>query len=172
MCAYSLSLEPAVTSILNKIDAARLHQAAPLEAAPPRVAVIDPEVSPSMSSRSEDYALICDCETASLVSRGGSIDWLCWPRFDTGARFAALLGEANNGRWSVAPAAGLEASVRVRRRYRGNTLISARVAEFVDLFEKGAPVPLRARLRKPGATRLFKKERGMQLDRKSTRLNS
>src|SRR3546814_9551393 len=55
------------------------------------------------------------------------------------------------------------ASVGVRRRYRGNTLISARVAEFVDLFEKGAPVPLRARLRKPGATRLFKKERGMQL---------
>ncbi len=67
----------------------------------------------------EDYALIGDCETAALVARNGSIDWLCWPRFDSGACFAALLGSAENGHWQVAP---VEASA-VRRRYRPGTLI-------------------------------------------------
>src|ERR1700754_5112798 len=78
-----------------------------------------------MSSRIDDYALIGDCETAALVSKNGSIDWLCWPRFDSGACFAALLGDANNGRWQIAPAAaaGAAADARVRRRYRRNTLI-------------------------------------------------
>jgi len=77
-----------------------------------------------MSSRIEDYALIGDCETAALVSKEGSIDWLCWPRFDSGACFAALLGDANNGHWRIAPvAAGADAIARVRRRYRPATLI-------------------------------------------------
>jgi GH15 family glucan-1,4-alpha-glucosidase len=77
-----------------------------------------------MSSRIEDYALIGDCETAALVSKDGSVDWLCWPRFDSGACFAALLGDANNGRWRIAPAAAeMDANLRVRRRYRHDTLI-------------------------------------------------
>ena len=71
-----------------------------------------------MPSRIEDYALIGDCETAALVSKDGSIDWLCWPRFDSAACFAALLGNADNGRWQIAPAAEREANVRIERRYR------------------------------------------------------
>lgn len=68
----------------------------------------------------EDYALIGDCETAALVSRGGSIDWLCWPRFDSGACFSALLGGPEHGRWRIAP---VDPAPRIRRRYRGDTLI-------------------------------------------------
>lgn len=70
--------------------------------------------------RIEDYALIGDCETAALVGLDGSIDWLCWPRFDSDACFAALLGDERNGRWLIGPA---EAQYRASRRYRGDTLI-------------------------------------------------
>jgi GH15 family glucan-1,4-alpha-glucosidase len=73
-----------------------------------------------MSSRIEDYAVIADTQTAALVSRDGSIDWLCLPRFDSGACFAALLGDQGNGHWRLAPAGGVK---QVRRRYRGDTLI-------------------------------------------------
>ena len=59
-----------------------------------------------MSCRIEDYGLIGDCETAALVGRDGSIDWLCWPAFDSDACFAALLGTRKNGRWRIAPAGG------------------------------------------------------------------
>src|SRR6185295_9941753 len=78
-----------------------------------------------MANRIEDYALIGDCETAALISRNGSIDWLCWPRFDSAACFAALLGDANNGRWQIAPAeaSASSRSVRVQRRYLTDTLI-------------------------------------------------
>jgi GH15 family glucan-1,4-alpha-glucosidase len=68
----------------------------------------------------EDYALIGDCHTAALVGRDGSIDWLCLPRFDSGACFAALLGEPGHGRWLVAPAGPV---CSVTRRYRDGTLI-------------------------------------------------
>jgi GH15 family glucan-1,4-alpha-glucosidase len=57
-----------------------------------------------MALRIEDYALIGDCETAALVGLDGSIDWLCWPRFDSDAVFAALLGSPENGRWQIRPA--------------------------------------------------------------------
>ena len=55
-------------------------------------------------ARIEDYGLIGDLQTAALVGRDGSIDWLCFPRFDSGACFAALLGDAEHGRWMLAPA--------------------------------------------------------------------
>src|SRR6266404_2430328 len=73
-----------------------------------------------MALRIEDYALIGDCKAAALVGRDGSIDWLCWPRFDAAACFAALLGDAENGRWLIAPIAPV---TRVTRRYRPGTLI-------------------------------------------------
>ncbi len=73
-----------------------------------------------MAGRIEDYGLIGDCETAALVCRNGSIDWLCWPRFDSDACFAALLGKPEHGRWLLAPAGPVLIS---SRRYRGDTLI-------------------------------------------------
>ncbi|MGZ3348925.1 MAG: trehalase-like domain-containing protein, partial [Xanthobacteraceae bacterium] len=68
----------------------------------------------------EDYALIGDCQAAALVGRNGSIDWLCWPRFDSDACFAALLGSEEHGHWRIAPR---DPEARVTRRYRGDTLI-------------------------------------------------
>ncbi len=73
-----------------------------------------------MTTRIEDYALIGDCETAALISRNGSMDWLCWPRFDSSACFAGLLGGPESGRWSLGPC---DESARVRRRYRGDSMI-------------------------------------------------
>ncbi len=73
-----------------------------------------------MSCRIEDYGLIGDCQTAALVGRDGSIDWLCWPAFDCDACFAALLGTHRNGRWQIAPA---EDVIKSSRRYWDHTLI-------------------------------------------------
>ncbi len=81
-----------------------------------------------MSGPIEDYALIGDCKSAALVGRDGSIDWLCWPRFDSEACFAALLGSRDHGRWLVAPCA----EAKVERRYRPDTLILETNFETAD----------------------------------------
>jgi GH15 family glucan-1,4-alpha-glucosidase len=73
-----------------------------------------------VAARIEDYAIIGDTQTAALVGRDGSIDWTCFPRFDSGACFAALLGDRGNGRWLIGPRGGVRA---VRRRYRPDTLV-------------------------------------------------
>ena len=93
-----------------------------------------------MPLRIEDYGLIGDTHTAALVGRDGSMDWLCLPRFDSGACFAALLGDARHGRWLLGPA---DAEVSTSRRYRPDTLIletdfatpggTARVIDFMTL---------------------------------------
>jgi GH15 family glucan-1,4-alpha-glucosidase len=72
-----------------------------------------------MASRIEDYALIGDMRTAALIGRDGSMDWLCLPRFDSGACFTALLGDPRHGRWQIAPSG----QYKVERCYRGDTLI-------------------------------------------------
>ena len=70
-------------------------------------------------ARIEDYALLGDLQTAALVERGGSIDWLCFPRFDSDACFAALLGSPDNGRWLLAPTG----AATNQRRYLHDTLV-------------------------------------------------
>jgi GH15 family glucan-1,4-alpha-glucosidase len=94
-----------------------------------------------MPLRIEDYALIGDCQTAALIGRDGSIDWLCWPGFDSDACFAALLGAPKHGRWLIAP---IDETARVTRRYRPNTLIletrfesAEGIATLVDFMPRG-----------------------------------
>ncbi|MGC2854492.1 glycoside hydrolase family 15 protein [Novispirillum sp. DQ9] len=92
------------------------------------------------SQRIEDYALIGDTHTAALVGRDGSIDWLCLPRFDAAACFAALLGTPEHGRWKIAPDAEVTA---VERRYLGQSLVLSTVmtcaqgsVEIIDFMPK------------------------------------
>ena len=97
----------------------------------------------TMSLRIEDYALIGNTRTAALVGNNGSIDWLCMPRFDSGACFAALLGSPANGHWLIAPSNAVRT---VRRRYRGPTLIlenefvtdsgAVEVVDFMPIAER------------------------------------
>jgi hypothetical protein len=90
---------------------------------------IDPAVQSDLPLAIEDYALIGDCMTAALVGRNGSIDWLCWPRFDSSACFAALLGTSENGRWRICPA---DPAPRVSRAYRDGTMVLETVFETAD----------------------------------------
>jgi GH15 family glucan-1,4-alpha-glucosidase len=80
-------------------------------------------------ARIEDYAFLSDTQTGALVSRDGCVDWLCFPRFDSGACFAALLGDRDNGRWSFTPDGEIKAT---RRRYRGDTLVLETEIETAD----------------------------------------
>jgi GH15 family glucan-1,4-alpha-glucosidase len=82
-----------------------------------------------MTQKIEDYALIGDCQTAALVGRDLSIDWLCLPRFDSPACFANLLGTKENGRWLIAPA---DPAAKITRSYRGHTLILDTTIETKD----------------------------------------
>ena len=90
---------------------------------------IEPAVQPDLPLAIEDYALIGDCATAALVGRNGSIDWLCWPRFDSNACFAALLGTSEHGRWRICPAGP---APRVSRAYRDRTMVLETVFETAD----------------------------------------
>ncbi len=82
-----------------------------------------------MPLKIEDYAMIGDCETAALVGRDLSIDWLCWPRFDSSACFASLLGSKDNGRWTIEP---VDPAAKVTRTYRGNSLILETTIETTE----------------------------------------
>ncbi|HEV3258667.1 MAG TPA: glycoside hydrolase family 15 protein [Gemmataceae bacterium] len=109
-----------------------------------------------MPLRIEDFALIGDCETAALVGKDGSIDWLCLPRFDSGACFAALLGTPEHGRWLLAPAKGVRG---VRRRYRPNSLVLETEFETED----GAVTVVDCmppRTKRPALVRLVRGTRG------------
>src|SRR5437773_1923610 len=77
----------------------------------------------------EDYGFLSDTQTAALVGRNGSVDWLCFPRFDSAACFAALLGEPKNGRCWIALG---DQSAEVTRKYRGHTLILETTFETKD----------------------------------------
>lgn len=98
-----------------------------------------------MASRIEDYALIGDCQSSALVSKDGSIDWLCLPRFDSDACFAALLGDEDNGFWRIAPVAPV---TRVTRAYRDSSLTLETTMEteggvitIIDFMPIGDPTP-------------------------------
>src|SRR4051812_3232687 len=80
----------------------------------------DSEAAGSSRSRIEDYAFLSDTQSGALISRDGCVDWLCLPRFDSGACFAALLGGKENGSWMLTPHGGI---TKRERRYRGDTLI-------------------------------------------------
>src|SRR3954452_8781170 len=93
----------------------------------------------------EDYALVGACETGALVGLDGSIDWLCLPRFDSGACFAALLGKPEHGRWQIAPQ---EKVKHVRRRYRQGSLVletefetESGVVTLIDAMSKSSRTP-------------------------------
>src|SRR5262244_1287430 len=140
-------VEDIVAVIVHELDAPQAENRSSVVAtAPPAISQIKPELEhasivprpndgkqPSIGSdlpmAIEDYALIGDCTTAALVGRNGSIDWLWWPRFDSGALFAALLGTSEHGRWRISPA---DPSPRISRAYRDDTLVLETVFDTAD----------------------------------------
>ena len=100
-----------------------------------------------MQSLIEDYAMIGDGETCALISRSGSIDFLCWPRFDSSSCFAALLGNSDNGHWSIAPEA---VNPLLNRQYDGDTLVlqtefrdkecASRITDFMPMRNRASSV--------------------------------
>ncbi len=107
-----------------------------------------------MSERIEDYAMIGDCHTAALVSKKGSIDWLCLPHFDSGACFAALLGTPENGYWSICPMGEVR---RLRRKYRKGTLVLE--TEFTT--DSGSVVVIDCMVPRDGNPELLRLVRGI-----------
>jgi GH15 family glucan-1,4-alpha-glucosidase len=107
-----------------------------------------------MPSRIEDYAVIGNCESVALVGRDGSIDWMCLPRFDSGACFAALLGGPEHGRWLIGPA---KDGAKVSRRYRGDTLILE--TEFET--DTGTAVIIDFMMRRDGVSDMIRLVRGI-----------
>jgi GH15 family glucan-1,4-alpha-glucosidase len=103
----------------------------------------------------EDYALIGNCATAGLVGRDGSIDWLCLPRFDSSACFAALLGDPQHGRWLIAPE---DEGASTTRRYRGDTLILETTFET----ETGAASVIDFMTQRDGTSDLVRLVRGVR----------
>ncbi|MGW2837634.1 glycoside hydrolase family 15 protein [Streptomyces sp. NPDC001493] len=103
-----------------------------------------------MTQRIEDYALIGDLQTAALVGRNGSVDWLCLPRFDSGACFAALLGDEDNGHWRIAPEGTAASDTCTRRGYAGDSLVletywetptgTVKVTDFMPMRDKSPDV--------------------------------
>ena len=108
-----------------------------------------------MPLRIEDYAVIGNCETVALVGRDGSIDWLCLPRFDSGACFSALLGGPEHGRWLIAPT---DEDVQVTRRYLDKTLI----LETIFTTPQGSVSLIDFMYRRDGSSELVRIVRGLQ----------
>jgi GH15 family glucan-1,4-alpha-glucosidase len=108
-----------------------------------------------MPLRIEDYAVIGNCETAALVGRDGSIDWLCLPRFDSAACFSALLGGPEHGRWRIAPT---QNDLEVARRYVSDTL----VLETVFTTAQGSASLTDFMYRRDGSSELVRIVRGLQ----------
>ena len=146
----SRPMEDIVAEILHELDPQASENQSAVEARNrierPAITPSKPDVQPTPSSigplpgggrsiRSdlpldiEDYALIGDCTTAALVGRNGSIDWLCWPRFDSNACFAALLGTSEHGRWRICPA---DPAPRVSRAYHDGTMVLETVFDTAD----------------------------------------
>jgi len=107
-----------------------------------------------MANRIEDYAVIGNCRSMALVGRDGSIDWMCMPRFDSGACFAALLGGPEHGRWLIAP----DGKAKTSRQYRGDTLILETTFET----RKGAVAVIDFMNRRDGISDLVRIVRGLR----------